>query len=182
MSHAAILSTLAGEFARHRIRHALIGGMAVVLLGGSRATRDLDFLVHADDLPAVDGIMARLGYRRTVRTDNFSHYEGRHGFQGAVDVQHAARPVSQAMLRRARVRKAPGLRRAVQVLQPEDLIGLKIQALANDPTRAARDRADIDELAVSRRGRIEWRRVLAYFADFNLRHEGKRLRRRVTGR
>jgi hypothetical protein len=175
-----VLDLLSREFTRRRIRHGLIGGMAVSILGTPRATRDLDFLVHRDDLAKVDAVMGELGYRRTARTENFTRYEGRWPHQGAVDIQHAFRAPGLAMLGRARARKVPGLKRAPRVLQREDLVGLKLQAMVNDPDRTDRDRADISDLLRGRKPR--WARVLGYYDDFGRRREGLKLRRKLTGR
>lgn len=180
MNFQAVLDILSREFTRHRIRRGLIGGMAVSILSVPRATRDLDYLVHRDDLAKVDAVMEKLGYRRTARTENFTRYDGRWPHQGTVDIQHAFRAPGLAMLRRACARRVPGLKVAPRVLQREDLVGLKLQALVNDPDRADRDRADIADLLRGRKPR--WARVLGYFDGFGRRREGLRLRRRLTGR
>ena len=62
------------------------------------------------------------------------------------------------MLLRAERRDVPGLG-AFKVVLPEDLIGLKLQALRNDPSRDPGDRADIEALLATckERGRaVSW--------------------------
>ncbi len=156
--------------------------MAVGLLATPRATKDLDFLVHVADLPGVDTLMKRLGYRLASRTENFSRFEGRFPFQGTVDLQHAIRPGSISMLGRAGTRAIPGLRRKGRILLAEDLVGLKVQAMANDPERVDRDRADIVDVLRARGKRVQWTRVLGYYSDFGRRREGLKIRRRLTGK
>ena len=50
-------------FARAKVRYAVAGGFAVGLHGYIRATQDMDFLVHGDDLPKAEASLARLRYR-----------------------------------------------------------------------------------------------------------------------
>lgn len=49
------------------------------------------------------------------------------------------------------------------VLRTEDLIGLKLQALRNDPAREAQDFADIRTLALANRETMDWTIVEGYF-------------------
>ncbi|HUJ73033.1 MAG TPA: hypothetical protein VLZ30_12390 [Verrucomicrobiae bacterium] len=50
-------------FARAKVRYAVAGGFAVGLHGCIRATQDMDFLVHADDVRTADATLTRLDYR-----------------------------------------------------------------------------------------------------------------------
>lgn len=61
---------------------------------------------------------------------------------GFVDVLLANRPLSQDMLKKARQNQELG----VYVVRPEDIIGLKVQAYKNDPSRELQDKADIQKL------------------------------------
>ena len=51
------------RFARARVRYAVAGGFAVGLHGYVRATQDMDFLVHGDDVPKAEAALLRMGYR-----------------------------------------------------------------------------------------------------------------------
>ena len=65
----------------------------------------------------------------------------------------------------------------IRVLYPEDVIGFKVQGMANDPLRRTRETADI-ELIAARHGKdLDWPRVEAYYAMFNMQEEGQQLRR-----
>jgi len=56
----------------------------------------------------------------------------------------------------------------VRVLIPEDLVGLKVQAMANNPLRKTRDLADIEELLNLHGRNLDWARMLDYFALFEM--------------
>ena len=60
------------RFAKNNIRYAVVGGLAVGLHGHIRATEDMDFLIHADDLPAVTTALRALGYRKNSDPLSFS--------------------------------------------------------------------------------------------------------------
>src|SRR5438094_607835 len=59
-------------FARAKVRYAVAGGFAVGLHGYIRATQDMDFLVHAEDLPRAEAMLLRLGYRANPETQEFA--------------------------------------------------------------------------------------------------------------
>lgn len=52
-------------FQKQKVKYALVGGMAVNLLGSMRSTADLDILVEMsdDNLKKIVGIMKKYGYR-----------------------------------------------------------------------------------------------------------------------
>jgi hypothetical protein len=56
----------------------------------------------------------------------------------------------------------------VRVLRPDDLIGMKIQAIANDPDRAPLDRYDIEELMRLHGATLDWLLVGEYFDLFEM--------------
>ena len=60
---------------------------------------------------------------------------------------------------------------------PEDIIGLKVQAIANNPLRRAQDTADIQALANRFGATLNWPRILEYYALFDLSGEGQRLQK-----
>ena len=129
------------------IRYAAIGGFALGVLGVPRATMDLDFLVHREDLPALEALMAALGYSRRFHSENVSQYENKDAAWGSVDFLHAFRKTAISMLGRAMERPVFAGTAVVRVLRPEDVIGLKVQSMANDPDRRTKDAADIESLA-----------------------------------
>ena len=178
MDFEAVLKTLLGELERQHIRYGVIGGFALGALGVPRATIDLDFLVHREDLEQLHEVLSRLGYARQVQTENVSHYRHAQDRWGAVDVIHAFRMFAVGMLERTRSYPVLGGTQTIQVLQPEDVIGLKVQALANNPLRRLRETTDIEALMEVHGSRLDWRRIQEYYDIFELGEEAKRLRER----
>ncbi len=68
----------------------------------------------------------------------------------------------------------------IYVVQPEDLIGLKVQAMANDPQRKFREMADIESVMDLYKKELEWKRIREYFELFDMNDEYEALRRRFT--
>ena len=53
------------------------------------------------------------------------------------------------------------------MLLPEDIIGLKVQAIANDPSRKNADLADIESLLKLHARRLDWQLIQSYFELFD---------------
>lgn len=168
MDFERVLGTLLDGFESRGIRCALMGGFAMGALGVPRATLDVDFLVHQDDLPKLGELMMSLGYRKHYGSENVSQYEHPDDRWGAVDFIHAFREISLGMLQRARLLPAFSGKRTLRVLEPEDVIGLKVQALANNPKRLSRETADIEALLRAHRGKLDTARLEEYFQLFGL--------------
>lgn len=178
MDFELVLKTLIAEFSRLKIRCAAIGGFALGVLGVPRQTMDLDFLVHRDDLEKLDGALAALGYARVFHSENVSQYRHPAAAWGSVDFIHAFRTISLAMLDRAKDHPALGGKESLRTAQPEDVIGLKVQAMCNDPGRRAQEQSDIERL-MGRYGRkLDWQRILEFYDVFGLADEAKNLRAR----
>ncbi len=173
-----VLKALLAEFDRCEIRYAVIGGFALGVLGHARATMDLDFLVHRDDLEKVDQGMTALGYERIMQTENVSHYRHRDKAWGAVDFIHAFRKSSLAMLARAKGYPAFGGKQTVKAADPEDVIGLKVQAMTNDSARMPQEVADIETLMRLYGSKLDWARIQEYYDIFGVGEEVRRLRER----
>src|SRR5690606_28598655 len=74
---------------------ALIGGLALAAHQVVRATRDVDFLVDADDAERLHGILLDLGYRCVHRSDDAADYL--RGDEG-LGLLYAHRPVARRLL------------------------------------------------------------------------------------
>lgn len=180
MDFQRVLDELLERFSRENIRWALAGGFAMGALGAPRATADIDFLVHRDDMARVHAMLERLGYRRIHHSENVSQYDHPEGTWGSLDFIHAFRPIALEMLTAAAEIPAFSGRRKLRVLRAEDVIGLKIQALANDPARRTRELADIEALLEANQGKIEWPRVQKYCDLFESGDLYSDLRRRFA--
>jgi predicted nucleotidyltransferase len=160
------LENLLKKFHEQDVRYALIGGFALGMYGISRATVDLDFLVHRDDIEKVDEIMRENGYECGYRTDNVSQYFSPLKVFGQVDFIHAYREISVGMLQRAEDKKVFNESISVKVLKVEDIIGFKVQAIANDESRKQGDLADIEALMDLHEKSLDWDSVKNYFSLF----------------
>ncbi len=178
MDFELVLKTLLAEFSRLEIRAAAIGGFALGVLGVPRQTMDLDFLIHRDDLEKLGDLLARLGYRREFHSENVSQYRHADAAWGSVDFIHAFREISLAMLERAEARPALGGSQSLRTARPEDVIGLKVQAMCNDPARRAQEQADIERLMARYGRKLDWQRIEEFYDVFGLAGEARNLRAR----
>ena len=177
MDFERVLKALLMEFERHQIRYATIGGFAIGILGVPRTTMDLDFLVHRDDMSKLHTALTSLGYQRLVHTENVSQYRHPDDVWGSVDFVHAFRKVALGMLDRTKSYPVFGGIQVVRVVDPEDVIGLKVQAMVNDPDRRTQELADIERLMTLHGQRLDWERIQEYYDLFNLGEEAKQLRK-----
>ena len=158
MDFHLVSSTLLKEFDECRIRYAVIGGFALGLWEVTRATVDMDFLLLVDDMPQAESILTKLSYRQTFKSENVVQFVSDLAPYGQVNILIAFRKISRAMLER-RVPKSIGDDVQTYTLPPEDLIGLKLQAMVNDPSREDRENADISALLRARKNKgrtIDW--------------------------
>ena len=140
---------------------ALIGGLALAAHQVVRATRDVDFLDDADDAERLHGILLDLGYSCVHRSDDAANYL--RGDEG-LDLLYAHRPIARRLLGEASEHAtAMGV---LRVVSAEGLIGFKLQALVNDPSRS-RDLEDIRALLRGQRGKLDLDEVAGYFALFD---------------
>ena len=160
------LSLLVKEFGSHDISYALIGGFAMGALGVPRSTIDLDFLVASESLHKVEAVMLALGYKKVFSSENASQYVSPAKELGEVDFLHAFRPVSKKMLESAGTVAVFGGGIKVKILKAEDIIGLKVQAIANNPSRFHKDNADIEELLKT--VKVDWETLKTYFELFSM--------------
>ena len=141
-----------------KVEHALIGGLALACYGSTRATVDLDLLIHENDSPRAKAELLKHGFSVEFESAEVIQLKG----LGYVDLLLARRPISQKMLFEARDTGPEGIR----VLRPEDIIGLKIQAYKNNPKRELQDKTDIQFLIESD-DKLDWNRIKEYADLFN---------------
>lgn len=178
MDFEIVLKKLIAEFEKNDIRYALIGGFAIGLLGIVRATGDLDFLVHKDDSSKLDAIMKSFGYKCYHKTENVAQYISDFKIFGSIDAIYAFRKYSLNMLQRADKISMSDGEYKINVLEPEDIIGLKIQAAANDESRRSREYADMEELIKKFAQKMDWSLLEEYFSSFNMEDKLREFERR----
>lgn len=166
MDFEKVLEIITREFTNAKIRYALIGGFAMGALGIVRSTMDLDFLVDARDLTALEKILNRHGYTCIFKTENVSQYVSDINIYGTIDFLHAFRKASLGMIERSKHIPVFDEKLTIRVVIPEDIIGLKLQALVNDPSRTNREYADIEAIMTSAKEPLDWNLLEEYFSLF----------------
>ncbi len=139
---------------------ALIGGLALAAHRVVRATSDVDFLVAAADADRVQDLLLSLGYRCIHRSQDAANYARS---DERFDLLYAHRPIASRLLSQAPTRQTPiG---SLRIISAEGLIGFKLQALCNDPSRV-RDLDDIRQLLQANLGQLDMAEVKQYFTLF----------------
>jgi hypothetical protein len=162
MDLRAALLAIHRALSEREIDHALIGGLALSVHGAARATVDLDWIADGRRDSDVDVVMRAHGYEPIYRTSNVGNYLSEDPAKGRVDFLFVRRERGLAILHRAASHGVLGER--VRVVDASDLIGLKVQAYANNPNRKNRDLADIERLLTF--GEVDMERVRMYFRLF----------------
>jgi hypothetical protein len=176
MNFRSILSVLIEKFKENEIRYALMGGLALGLWGVGRSTVDIDFLVDHGDLSKIDRVMQELGYECKFRSKNVSQYVSPLKIYGEVDFLHAFREASLEMLVKAVEKDILEGSLKIKVLKPEDLIGLKFQAIKNNPLRKQTDIEDIKALLSIQGGNFDWSEIGEYAKIFDMMDVYKKIR------
>jgi len=147
-------------FTRLQTPPALIGGLALAAHNVVRATRDVDFLVDADDADRLHGLLLELGYHCIHRSADAANYlRGEEG----LDLLYAHRPIARQLLAAADDRETPMGR--LRVISAEGLVAFKLQGYVNDPTRT-RDLDDIRALLRSHHEALDHEALKTYFRLF----------------
>ncbi len=155
------------SFKKENLKYAVIGGFALESAGVIRATMDIDLLVLADDKTAIKATMFSNGYKQIHESDDVITFIGTNDSLGRVDFLLAHRKYTLAMLERAQKKSVLQGQAEIYVVEPEDLIGLKIQAVANDQQRFNQDMADIQMIIKNKYKTLDFNRIREYFALFN---------------
>jgi predicted nucleotidyltransferase len=160
---------VAGQLDEASCRWVIIGGVALGLYTTPRTTCDVDLLVDGSFASRLPALLCPLGYTVAFAWEESTHLAPTRADRCPLDILHAHRPHSLGMLARAqRFELEPG-GLVVPVAEPEDLIGLKVQAMENDPERRRGELVDIRALlesAASTGRRFDLARVREYFALF----------------
>lgn len=169
MDFHQVTTTLLRDFGTQKINYACIGGFALGFWGVSRSTIDMDFLILLEDVKKAEEILNRYQFHCHFKSENVSQYVSDLQAYGNIDVIFAYREISRNMLARAiHVTTDDGV--SIRSVIPEDIIGLKLQALVNDPARQSRDQADIEALLqsmVARKAPVHWALLEEYYDLFD---------------
>lgn len=145
-------------FSDKQIDHALIGGLGLACYGSTRATIDLDLLIYESDKEAAKGTLVKNGFELVNESAEVLQFAG----LGYVDLLIARRPISKEILELSRDGGPEGIR----FVRAEDLVGLKIQAYKNDPSREFQDKADIQFLLTTQKD-LDYSLIKKYADLFN---------------
>lgn len=138
------------------IDHVLIGGLGLSCYGSTRATQDLDLLIYEKDKDRVKEILKENAFQLSFESEEVMHFEG----EGLVDFLISRRPISKEMIKNAKKSGGP---EGIHFARAEDIIGLKIQAYKNNPSRVFQDKADIQYLIKSQDD-LDWD-IIKEYAD-----------------
>ena len=169
MDFQLVTSTVLKEFNDNDIAYAVIGGFALGFWNVTRSTIDIDFLILTDDLPKAESILDQFSYKRTFKSENVAQYVSDLAPYGHIDVLIAFREVSKGMLKR-RVGKDTAEGVHTYTLPPEDLIGLKLQAMINNPEREDHELNDMGLLLdACKRNQVsvDWELLRDHFTLFD---------------
>jgi hypothetical protein len=168
MNIKEVLKTLIARFHEQEIDFVLSGGLALSTMNIFRFTKDIDFLVLEESRTKIHEIMTDLGYeRQDFSSDEIISYLSPVKVFGQVDFLLARRKYTRAMMRRAVKKEVFDGEYEVKTLIPEDLIGLKIQAIYNDPNnRYLIDAPDIQRLLALHKDQMDMQLVREYFKIF----------------
>ena len=168
MNLKEVLKTLIARFNEQKIDFILSGGLALSTMNIFRFTKDIDFLVFEESKAAIHEIMTGLGYElQDFSSDEIISYLSPVKVFGQVDFLLARRKYTKAMIKRAVKKDIFDGEYKVNTLMPEDLIGLKIQAIHNDPkNRYLIDAPDIQRLLALHKEKIDMKLVREYFKIF----------------
>lgn len=122
----------------------VVGGLALQVLGHSRATFDLDVAARTETASAAAELLSKLGYRALYQSSGFANHVHVDPELGRVDFVFVDAPTAQKMFAGAREATLAGHR--VRVPKPEHLIAMKVHAMKNDPTRSFKELADVQFL------------------------------------
>lgn len=169
MDFEKVLGIIIKKFDEEKVRYGLIGGFAIGALGISRSTVDLDFLVHKEDLNKIGKLLKDIGYKDVFHSENIAQYVSPIKILGEIDFLLAFRGPTLKMLQNAISMKIFSGKYEIKIVRPDDIIGLKLQALVNDPERQEREYADIEALMKQSAKRLDWVVIEEYFGVFNKR-------------
>jgi len=142
MDFKKVFNTIFTELNNNKINYALMGGIALGFLGSDRITKDIDILVDVNDREKIKNILSKNFYNLFYESENVLQFISDLKIFGELDIIIAKNKYTKNMLKRARIIQINNNIK-LYLLQPEDIIGLKLQAIKNDSERYNKDIEDI---------------------------------------
>jgi len=170
MNFRKVFEFLVEDLSHEKIDFAVMGGLALQSAGIVRATRDIDLVVLSVHAPKIKKILRAKGYKLLHESEDILNFESEDRELGRVDFLLAHRKYTKEMLNRAQAKILfEGIK--IKVLRNEDIIGLKVQASSNDPSRYLQDMADIKALLQLHCASLDTDALREYFKLFNREDE-----------
>lgn len=160
MEYKKVLAAILAELEKHNIPYAIVGAVAMGFWGVRRDTVDIDILVKAADREKVIAFMKGIGYDHMIASnfaDQFGHLMKE---MGLVDFLYTKR--EQGIIEDGKTFKGVNKDIDVRVAMPEDLIGLKLDAIKNNPKRELQDWADIQAIVEVLGDNLDWTKIRNY--------------------
>lgn len=160
MEYKKVLAAILAELEKHNIPYAIVGAVAMGFWGVRRDTVDIDILVKAADREKVIAFMKGIGYDHMIASnfaDQFGHLMKE---MGLVDFLYTKR--EQGIIEDGKIFKGINKDIDVRVAMPEDLIGLKLDAIKNNPKRGIQDWADIQAIVEVLGDNLDWTKIRNY--------------------
>lgn len=165
MDFKKVFKTIFTELNNNKIRYALIGGIALGLLGSDRVTKDIDILVDNKDKEKIKNILNKNFYNLFYESENVLQFVSDLKIFGEFDIIIAKNKYTKNMLKRAKIIQINNSIK-LYLLQPEDIIGLKLQAIKNAPERYNKDIEDI--IFIKKNYRLDENIILEYCEVLNM--------------
>lgn len=166
MDFSLVLKYLVKLFNEEKIPYALIGGLALDIHGIIRTTKDIDILIPVEELDKVGAFLLEHGYKQLFKTTDVASYISDNIILGRVDLILAQRKYTKEMLRNTISFKTKISQNNVNVVNLNDLIGLKIQAYFGRKERKAIDLEDIKSIIRKYKGKLNYSKIKEYFSLF----------------
>ncbi len=142
MNFKLTLEWLISEFQKNEIQYALIGGFALDLYLTPRSTVDLDFLIKKSHISSLKEILKTRDYQLINESENVLQFQHDVSPLGSIDFIIASREKSNKIVNDSNQILIFNESISIKVAKLEDLVGLKLQAIRNDPKRT-QDKEDI---------------------------------------
>jgi hypothetical protein len=129
---------------RGDLRFFLVGGRALEAHGVVRFTKDVDLMVATGDLPAMNVVLTKSGYKKAVENQIFSRWTHPSMTVDDVDVMVVSPDTFEKLLLGSVIHRMGPVN--MRVPGVPSLIALKLHAIKSNPDRLEKDGRDIAEL------------------------------------